>query len=280
MQRLVGKVRARAVGLVTGLGSGIVLAACGAAGPEMVQAGMPADATKILYMHHSTGKRIWQGGVPEWIADRNSTTESDLHIVERSYPDKPYPWSNDPHDYWKLWVEHSGEDAFRKQPTLEQIAPAYDLIVWKHCYIGSEMEALKGKAEASSSNKSLENYKLQYAALKTKMREFPNTKFLVWTLPPHVAANTDHEQAQRADDFAEWVKTSWDEPGDNIFVWDFRALSAENGVLPPRYASGEKDSHPNEALSKKTAPLLGQRMVDVLQGKGDVGPLTGESRQL
>lgn len=277
MQRLVGRIRARAIGLVTGLGSGMVLAACGAVGPEIVPPDLPSDATKILYIHHSTGKRIWQGGLPEWVADQNREAGTNLHIVERSYPDKPYPWSNDPHDYWRLWVEHSGDDAFRKQPTLEQIAPAYDLIVWKHCYIGSEMEALKGEPKVSSKNKSLENYKLQYEALKTKMREFPDTKFLVWTLPPHVAANTDPEQARRADEFAGWVKTSWDEPGDNIYLWDFRSLAAEKGVLPPHHASGEKDSHPNEALSKKAAPLLGQRIVDVLGAKGDISPLTGES---
>ncbi|WP_168582198.1 SGNH/GDSL hydrolase family protein [Gephyromycinifex aptenodytis] len=275
MQQLVGKIRRRAIGLVTGLGSGVLLAACGAAGPEMVPADLPEEAPKVLFIHHSTGKRIWQGGLPEWIEQHNKDTGANYHLVERSYPDKPYPWSNDPHDYWQLWVQHSGQDAFRKQPTLEQIAPAYDLVVWKHCYIGSEMEPLKGEPDVSSKNKSVENYKLQYEALKAKMREFPDTKFLVWTLPPHVAANTSPEQAARADEFAEWVRTSWDEPGDNIFVWDFRAIAAENGVLAPRYASGEKDSHPNDELSKKAAPMLGQRIVDVLGGHGDTSPLTG-----
>ena len=44
-----------------------------------------------------------------------------------------------------------------------------------------------------------------------------------------VAGETDAEQAGRAKQFAEWVRSAWDEKGDNIFLWDFRALETEGG---------------------------------------------------
>ena len=106
------------------------------------------------------------------------------------------------------------------------------------------------------------------------MRQFPNTRFLVWTGAALVESATNPQKAQRARTFFEWVKHTWDEPGDNIFIWDFYEIETEGGLyLLPQYAEG--DSHPNNALSTMAAPLFSQRMIDVIEGRGDTTDVSG-----
>jgi hypothetical protein len=123
----------------------------------------------------------------------------------------------------------------------------------------------------------MENYRLQYQALKEKMGQFPDTRFIVWTGAALVAGATDEANAQRAKGFFDWVKQTWDEPGDNIFVWDFWQLETEGGIyLLDQYAVDSTDSHPNSTFAAKVAPYLAQRIVDVIEERGDTGSLTGQ----
>ena len=158
------------------------------------------------------------------------------------------------------------------------------MILFKHCFPGSDIGPDSGSPDAASGDKTLENYQAAYNALKTKLRSFPNTRFIVWTLAMRTEADMqasyggDHAgMAQRAREFTDWVKSSWDERGDNIFVWDFYALETEGGLyLRPIYAADPgDDSHPNGSFCATVAPLLGQRIVDVIEGRGDSGSLTG-----
>jgi hypothetical protein len=156
------------------------------------------------------------------------------------------------------------------------LTPKHNVIVFKHCFPVSAIEPDTGKADVNSQDKRIENYKLQYAALKKKLRAFPKTKFIVWTGAALVKGETNEASARRARTFFDWVRKEWDEPGDNIYLWDFYALETEGGLyLKSAYASG--DSHPNEAFSRKVAPMLCKRIVDVIDGDGDSGSLTGKS---
>ena len=232
-------------------------------------------AARIVLLHHSTGECVWNGGVPQWFAQYNEAHGTRYTISEQAFPkDSPYGWENYPYDYWNIWVRHAGPRPFKEEPTLQMLTPRYDVIVFKHCFPVSQIEADTGTADAASREKRIENYKLQYAALKAKMRQFPKTRFLVWTGAALRQNETDEAAARRAKAFFEWVRTVWDEKGDNIYVWDFRTLETEGGLyLKAAHASG--DSHPNEAFSRGVAPLLGRRIVDVIQGRGDTGPVTG-----
>lgn len=268
-------------GLVRRIGGlvSVIGVATGCASPQadraaLVPADLPADATKILYLHHSTGQNIWDGGIPQWVDAYNAEHGSKHHIVERAYPNKPYPWSNDPYDYWKLWVE-SGDKPHRAQATLTELAEAYDVIVWKNCFVASYLKPDEGRSSVSSNTRTVSNYKLQFEALKSRMHDFPQTKFIVWTLPPLVAAEADSATAARAQEVSRWMVQEWDEPGDNIHLWDFHSIAATNGNLRPEYATTQEDSHPNPALAQKAAPMFGQRLVDVIDGRGDSGVKTG-----
>lgn len=239
-----------------------------------VQFPLSRDA-RVVLLHHSTGECIWNGGLQTQLNKYNAAHKTRYTIREQAFPkDAPYGWENYPYDYWQIWVKNAGAKPFRTEPTLEMLTPKFDLILWKHCFPVSNIEADTATSRVDSPDKTLANYKLQYDALKKKMRQFPKTRFLVWTAAALVKGETSPAQAKRAQAFVQWVKTQWDEPGDNIYVWDFHTLETRGGLYLPRdFAQG--DSHPNETFSRQVAPLLANRIAAVLIGQGDTTTLTG-----
>jgi hypothetical protein len=246
--------------------------------PAVSQEETDAKAS-ILLLHHSTGGVIWNGGVSDWFGAYNAERGSDYRIAERAFPkSSPYGWQNYPYDYWNIWVDHAGDQPYQEEPTLEILTPEYDVIIWKHCYPVSNISPDTGSPDVRSSAKRLENYTLQYEALKAKMREFPETKFIVWTGAALVESATNEENALRAKTFFSWVCEEWDEPGDNIFVWDLYALETGGELyLKPEFAASSGDSHPGADFARSTAPLFSQRIVDVIEGRGDSGNITGNA---
>jgi hypothetical protein len=248
---------------------------------------------KILFLHHSTGKTIWQGGnnfvtkvkgklgmkggVEQWFARYNKKNQVNYDISDLEFPKKqPYGWKNYPFDYYNIWVENGDKEYFMEEPTLKTLTPEYDLIIFKHCFPASRI-VFDGGISVDEESKRVENYKLQYAALKQEMLKYPDTKFLLWTPPALTRDNTNPEAAEAATLFSNWVKEEWDQPGDNIFLWDFRQLETEGDkFLLSQNAVGPKDSHPSHAFAKKVSPLFSQRIVDVLENRGDQGSLTGK----
>ncbi len=236
----------------------------------------PPTKARILFLHHSTGECIWNGGVRPWFDAYNQANGTRYTITEQAFPkSEPYGWENYPYDYWNIWVRHAGPKPYKTEPTLEILAPKHDIIVFKHCFPVSAIEPDTGNPDIASPDKRIENYKLQYAALKTKLHRFPKTKFLVWTGAALVPAETDQAAARRAKAFFDWVRTAWDTRGDNIYIWDFHTLQTDGGLtFKPAYASG--DSHPNGTFSRRVAPMLCRRIVDVIRGAGDATSLTGQ----
>jgi hypothetical protein len=160
-------------------------------------------------------------------------------------------------------------------PTLESLASDYDVIAFKHCFPVSDIGADTGSPDIGSSAQTIENYKLQYDAIKKRLHEFPNNRFIVWTGAARLEKESSSANGVQARKFFQWVKNEWDEEGDNIFVWDFYELETEGGdFLLAKYSSG--DSHPNDAFAATAAPLFVNRLVDVIEGRGDTGSLTGE----
>lgn len=245
---------------------------------------------RIVFLHHSTGQVVWvgttskvslkifgTGDVKKWISAYNRTNHTSFEIEDVYFPSgKDYEWANYPHDYYDIWVRHAGDVPYRGEPTLEMLTRKYDVIVWKHCYPVGAIKADTGDPDVDSAEKRLENYRLQYEALREKMRSFPDKKFIVWTGAAMVKSATSPEQAQRAKEFSDWVRSQWDEPGDNIFLWDFYELETEGGLyLKDAYANSPSDSHPNPKFGGSVAPLFAQRIVDVVEGRGDSTSLTG-----
>ena len=255
--------------------------------------------SRVVFLHHSTGEVVWKGGIPSFINAWNVAHGTNYEITQLNYPSTNgghtrlsrvlpgrifervisdrYPWANYPYDYWNLWVAHSMESRDRGEMNLDDLAHSYDVIVFKHCFPVSRIKPDDGSPSVSSPVHTLANYKLQYEALKKRIRQFPKTRFIVWTGSALNEAATNPEEAERAREFATWVKETWDEKGDNIFVWDFRELETEGGLfLKSGYADGPNNSHPAKEFAAQVAPRMGRRIVDVIEGRGDTSSLSGE----
>ncbi|GAK57778.1 hypothetical protein U27_04745 [Candidatus Vecturithrix granuli] len=243
----------------------------------------------IILLHHSTGDNLYnEGGVEAWFANYNSTHGTNYQITERWYPNYPYysDSENYPYDYWHLWVDPSyntqtepGQESldYLTQTTGEH--PRYDVIIFKHCFPGADISPDTGYPDVASSIKSLENYKLQYRALREKFATYPNTKFIVWTLVPLHRLATDTTTAARAKQFVDWVKHTWlTECGhnhSNISIFDFWGYAAESNPTPPQgqvntlryiYERGhdDSDSHPNLPANQTIGPIFSQFVVQVI----------------
>jgi hypothetical protein len=231
----------------------------------------------VLYLHHSTGGVIWGGGVQNALGTYATSHQKDYSIIDQEFPkSSPYGWANYPYDYWNIWVNHAGTAEYMTEPTLEMLTQTYEVIVLKHCYPVSDIGPDSASASVSSASEQLQNYYLQYNALKAKMRTFPNTRFIVWTGAARAVGATPPENAARSRTFFTWVKNTWDESGDNIYVWDFFELETEGGnYLLPAYAD-DTEGHPNGTFAATVAPYFVNRLVDVIEGRGDTGSLTGQ----
>lgn len=232
--------------------------------------GKPKEV-KIIYLHHSTGKCIWEGGIPEYIKTYNKKNDTNYNIQEQPFPKKtPYGWNNYPYDYWNIWVNNAGNNPFQDEPTLEILTKKYNVIVFKHCFPVSRIKQNNGKAKIDSDERTIEHYKLQYNALRKKLLQYPKTKFIIWTGAALNKRASNKEEGKRAREFFNWVKTIWNKEKKNIFIWDFFELETEGGsFLKDEYSEGKEDSHPNKEFSKKTAPLIAQKIIDVIEQEDD-----------
>lgn len=259
--------------------------------------------TNIVFLHHSTGNYIWNGTkrtfiikvvnrisdsladlmtksprVPAYIQAHNEKNKTNYHITEMPFPKaSPYGWNNYPYDYYNIWVKHAGQDAYMEEPTLEILTKDYQVIIFKHCYPSSNIQADQDSADINSDIKTLANYKLQYNALKKKMHEFPNTKFILFTGAVQVQHNLSEEESIRAKAFHEWVINEWNEKDDNIYLWDLYSLQTEGGLyFKDKYALTTHDSHPGGDFSKRVSRLFVNRIIDVVENNGMKTTMTGE----
>jgi len=234
----------------------------------------------IVFLHHSTGHCIWvgdtnkyiykltrEGDVQKFFNRYNKKNKTDYNITEISFPkSNPYGWNNYPYDYYNIWVRNAGPDLFREEPTLEALTRKYDVIIFKHCFPVSRIQEDNGSPNIESNEKRIENYKLQYLALKQKMHEFPNNKFIVWTPAVCTKNQMSEEEAKRTFQFYKWMIEEWNEKDDNIYIWDFYKYETEGGLyLTEKNAFSKDDSHPGSEFSGRISPLFCNFIIDVLE---------------
>ena len=240
------------------------------------------EMEKIIFLHHSTGQRIWIGetnryifrltkrnDIQSYFKNWNKKHKTNYVITEQTFPAAaPYGWKNDPYDYYNIWVKNAGDKPYMNEPTLEILTRDYNVIIFKHCYPVSNIKEDTGNPDINSEERRVENFKLQYIALKNKMHEFSENKFIIWTPAVQVKNNLTLEEAQRTQIFYRWMKEEWDEKGDNVFVWDFYQYETDGGLyLKDEYSTTAFDSHPNRKFAGRIAPIFAQFILDVIEGK-------------
>jgi hypothetical protein len=258
----------------------------------IVSAPAYGDGERIVFLHHSTGGAVYsEGGVADWFQTYNQNNGTTFQITERGYPTSPYPWDNYPYDYWNLWVNGACDSNDRDIECLNTLTQNYEVVIFKHCYPGAAILEDSGSPSVSSPEKRLENYRLQYRALRTVMDGYPNTIFIVWTLAPLHRLATDSEEAARAKQFVDWVNHDFlAEEGThpNIFIFDFWGIVAEDDPTPAHgqvnclryeYESSHDsgDSHPNQSANEVAGPAFAQRIVDAIQIFTEGGGATSSS---
>lgn len=257
---------------------------------------------KIIFLHHSTGRVLWGGRnsiiskiawrtntrlynlidknayLPMLFENYNEENSKNYVIKKQVFPNsRPYGWNNFPYDYYNLWVRNAGDKPYMKEPTLEMLTKEYEVIIFKHCFPVSNISADQDSADINTWVKTISNYKLQYDALRDKLHEFPDTKFILFTGAAQVKANIKEDEARRAQEFFGWVKNDWNLPGDNIYLWDLYSLETEGSLyFRDEYAVSPGDSHPNKSFAEKVSGLLFNRIIDVIENDGRGTQLTGE----
>ncbi len=249
-----------------------------------------AGSEDVIFLHHSTGGNLYsQGNVAGYFANYNATHGTNYVINERAYPTSPYPWNNYPYDWWNLWSTEDGNGNPRtpscdsNDPDIEcldSLVQNHDVIIFKQCYPGADVLADTGTPDVSSSRKSLENYKEQYRALRREFDKYPDTMFIAWTLVPRHRLATNSDNAARAKEFVDWVKTDWlTEDGQvhpNIKIFDFWGYAAEsnppstNGVVNTLKYDYERshtgsDSHPNLLANQTIGPIFAQEIINNIE---------------
>lgn len=248
--------------------------------------GLNGQEARMIFLHHSTGGLIYKDGhVEDSIQTYNQSNGTHYTFEARGYPNKPYRWANYPYDYWNIWIngyckEQENDENYENVMCLEDLTEDFDIIIMKHCYPGADILEDTGAPGVESSRKSLENYKLQYRALRAKFQEFPDNDFVIWTLVPrHRLDANSPANAGRAKEFVDWVKNDWlTEEGkaySNIHIFDYFSLAAEmdQSVALPRVpyclkyeyekSHYEDDSHPNLLASEEIGPHFYRFLVDV-----------------
>ncbi len=239
---------------------------------------------KAIFLHHSTGEAIWKGktnryiyrltgkgDVQKYLAAHNRKNRTDYEVSAINFPKStPYGWNNYPYDYYNIWVKNEGQKPYMEEPTLEMLTKDYDIVIFKHCFPVSRIVPDTGSPDINSDVKSIENYKLQYDALKQKMHKFPGKKFIVWSPAANTKNKSQEDEALRTREFYNWMVNVWDEKGDNIFIWDFYNYETEGGLyLTDKNAHSPDNSHPGIEFSAKAARLFGQFIIDVIESKVD-----------
>lgn len=236
-----------------------------------------------IFLHHSTGEGVYvEGNVASWINNYNSSNGTNYTVTERSYPDSPYPWENYPYDYWNLWVNGQCNTTNANIQCLSNILQSYDVVIFKHCFPGAGLVPDNATPTVSSPVKSIANYKLQYRALRGLMDQYPTKKFIIWTLAPLHRLETTTEEAARAREFVNWVKSTWlTEDGKshpNIYIFDFYNLVAESNPTPVNgkvnclkydYEKSHTviDSHPNLNANQAVGPIFAQFIVNTFKSQ-------------
>ena len=211
-----------------------------------------AQATRIMFLHHSCGQNlIEQGGVRQGLAalgyeffDHGYNDEG-LRLADGSYAGTNFavPGDNtDPDGFAAIFAQPLHDPPDNTFSHLMQ----YDVIAFKSCFPVSNV----------GDDAQLAAYQSYYRSIRDRIDQYPDKLFIIVTQPPQVPANSDPAEAARARAFANWLQSpEYLDGHSNLFVFDFFGLLAGgDSFLRPEYRVDEYDAHPNEQANREIGP--------------------------
>ena len=217
------------------------------------------DYTNILFVHHSVGRFLIEGGELRSRLQNEGYTfwDQDYSYEGLTKPDgTPAGYSyfipNDNTDidgFADIFQQREYSIPINALSSFLQ----HEVILIKSCYPNS---AIQDDAE-------LELRKQQYMSMRSRMDQYPNHIFIVLTSPPLNPAETNPEAARRAREWTSWLAAPEFTKGHpNLFVFNVFDLLAESdpsasdyNMLRSAYREGT-DSHPNILANQEIGPIL------------------------
>ena len=217
-------------------------------------AGRPAlaRATRIMFLHHSTGESlIEEGNVRQGFTTLgyefydHGYNEEGLRLADGSYTGTSFdvPGDNtDPDGFATIFAQPLHDPPDNTFSHLMQ----YDVIAFKSCFPTSNI----------GDDYQLDEYKSYYLSIRDRMDQYPDTIFIVVTQPPQVPGASDASEATRARAFADWLGSEEYLAGHrNVFTFDFfDHLAGSDNFLRPEYRMDDYDAHPNERANREIGP--------------------------
>ncbi len=183
------------------------------------------DYTNILFVHHSVGRFLIEGGELRSRLQNEGYTfwDQDYSYEGLTKPDgTPAGYSyfipNDNTDidgFADIFQQREYSIPINALSSFLQ----HEVILIKSCYPNS---AIQDDAE-------LELRKQQYMTMRSRMDQYPNHIFIILTSPPLNPAETNPEDARRARELTSWLAAPEFTKGHpNLFVFNFFDLLAES----------------------------------------------------
>jgi hypothetical protein len=215
-----------------------------------VDPGKAPQKLSMVWLHHSTGDSILQGGLLDALK-ANNLDFFDINYEQASVEGYIIGDHTDPPDFPKTFNTPKYLDVIKRWK-LSGDKKQHDIIMFKSCYPASNID----------SEEMFENYKKWYLSLLPTFQQHPDILFIAMSTPPLVNAKTKTENAARARRWAKWITTEYAKDVRNVKVFDlFNALAIVEGkpdenTLVPQFSLGAKDSHPSKAGAQAVTRLF------------------------
>jgi hypothetical protein len=214
-----------------------------------------AAATRIIFMHHSTGQGLinqgnvrpaltalgyefWDHGYNgEGLTDNTGTALG----INWAVPDD----NTDPDGWQTIFSQPVTNPATNTFSHMLE----YDVIIFKSCFPASDIQ----------SEEQLADYQAYFATIRNVVDTQPNRLFIAFTTPPLVPAATTPEAAARARQWSEYLTSAEYLSGHpNLLVFDFfDLLAGTDNYLRAEYRGTDPgDSHPNELANSTVGPIF------------------------
>jgi hypothetical protein len=200
--------------------------------------GKPPRTLSMVWLHHSTGDSILQGGLLDALKG-NAVAFHDINYKQAVVDGYVIGDHTDPPDFPRTFNEPKHLSVVKGWglPAGKQ----HDIIMFKSCFPSSNI-----KDDAA-----LEEYKKHYLSLLPTFKAHPDILFIAMSTPPLTRWETKPDRAARARTWSKWVTTEYAKDLRNVKVFDlFDALAIREGrdnanTLVPQFATARGDSHPS-----------------------------------
>jgi hypothetical protein len=210
---------------------------------------------RVLFTHHSTGKRVYAyDHDPLWeLYEFETYVDSDCsdgacvalpNWIHQHYPDLeieevwwPGEGGNYPSDHQDILVWSACSEArYSNGSAHEEVGTVcdpgdfgdFDAVVLKNCFVNS------GISEAT-----LQSYQSAYDALGDAFSAYPDKSFILWNLFPSSSGTIYDRQ------FSEWMVDDFANQYNNVFVYDVFEYMTCGGSNSLYAAYDVGDNHPN-----------------------------------